>query len=434
MFLDTFLFASLFGIILCASCLTIVIMVRQIVLSIGANNCINVDICENAAGAIRKTDDIETDELPSITVIIPAHNEQDVISDSLECISKLDYPRDKFSVLVINDRSTDNTPYIANDFSERFDFIRVLHRRNGDTPGKPAALKHGLESVESDVIILFDADYMPSKDLALKLVAPFCDNTVGAVMGRVVPYNANATLLTKLLDLERRAGYAVDLKMRDKWGLLPQFGGTCGAIRMQALQDVGGWSEDSLAEDTDLTYRLFLNGFKVSYLNDAACYEEVPETWQIRYKQVWRWAYGHNQCLLKYLVPTLAVKHKSIVQRCDAAVILLFYIYPVLMLSSIVASLILPFISGFAQGVPYMLLYAALFMGMGNLSIFSQIAVAAKGDGQPHVLRYAPIILFSSVITMLAATHATGRLIWDRLSGHNVQWVKTKRFRLASAS
>src|SRR5690606_24350958 len=143
--------------------------------------------------------------------------------------------------------------------------------------------------------VLFDADYLPPPGLLRELVAPFADPRVGATMGRVVPGNCDANLLTRLLDLQRRAVYASDQTGRMLWQLMPQFGGTVGGIRRAALDDVGGWLPGHLAEDTDLTFRLALRGWRVAYLNHARCHEEVPEECSTRFRQVRRWAYGHNQ-------------------------------------------------------------------------------------------------------------------------------------------
>lgn len=404
--------------------LSLVIILRQLIFSIGANllpgsKKVSITVRESMC------------KLPSVTILIPAHNEQDVLHGSLQCMSSLDYPRNRLNILVINDRSSDKTGQIADSFAEQYEFINVLHRKTGDKPGKPAALQHAIQQVKSEIIVLFDADYLPSSDLLLKLIAPFEDPGIGAVMGRVVPYNADTNLLTMLLDLERRGGYAVDLQMRQHWNLLPQFGGTCGAIRVASLEQVGGWSEGVLAEDTDLTYRLFLNSLNVAYLNKATCYEEVPEDWQTRYKQVWRWAYGHNECLFKYLFSTLFTSKRRLLQRLDASLILLFYLFPVLSFFAIPASLVLPLISETEFTTAYLILFFSLFIGLGNLSTFFQVAVASKIDNQTNVLRYAPLMLFSSIITMVASVHAVGRLMSDKISGGNVKWTKTKRFRIS---
>src|ERR1019366_9714758 len=134
--------------------------------------------------------------------------------------------------------------------------------------------------------------YFPGPSMVKQLVAPFCDPQVGAVMGRVVPHNTDKTLLAALLGLERAAGYQVGQQARFNLGLTPQFGGTVGGVRTSALQAVGGWNIKSLTEDTDLTCRLVLRGWKIAYVNRAECYEQVPQSWDVRRKQLRRWVIG----------------------------------------------------------------------------------------------------------------------------------------------
>ena len=162
-----------------------------------------------------------------------------------------------------------------------------------------------MELVETEVILIFDADYIPGGGLIKQLVAPFFDPEVGGVMGRVVPLNVGTNLLTRLLDLERSGGYQVDQQARMNLRLVPQHGGTVAGVRLSALREIGGWNDNSLTEDTDLTYRLLLAGWKTVYQNRSECYEEVPETWQVRIKQIMRWAKGHNQALVAYGLPAV---------------------------------------------------------------------------------------------------------------------------------
>jgi cellulose synthase/poly-beta-1,6-N-acetylglucosamine synthase-like glycosyltransferase len=280
--------------------------------------------------------------LPKVTVIVPAHNEERVLYGCLECLTRMDYPSDRYEIIVINDRSRDGTGAIADDFAARHSFVRVIHRPNDAAPGKPAALLDAINGSTSEILVFFDADYLPPPQIIRRLVAPFADPLVGATMGRVVPYNANANMLTKLLDLERRGGYVVDQEVRHRMSLLPQFGGTTGAVRRSALEAVGGWNTISLAEDTDLTYRLFIAGMRVAYVAGAECYEESPETWQVRYRQVKRWAIGHNDCLGRYFVATLRATRQPLMARLDAALVLLVYTVPSLVLLNLVIALAMP--------------------------------------------------------------------------------------------
>ena len=255
--------------------------------------------------------DIDTADWPPVTVLVAAHNEEKVIANILSALMTVKYPEDKMLIVPVNDRSTDRTREIIDSFVERFPGrIQPFHRVTGKG-GKAAALKDAMEMVGTEVILIFDADYIPGAGLIKQLVAPFFDPEVGGVMGRVVPMNCGTNLLTRLLDLERSGGYQVDQQARMNLRLVPQHGGTVAGVRLSALKEIGGWNDNTLTEDTDLTYRLLLHGWKTVYQNRSECYEEVPETWQVRIKQIMRWAKGHNQAMVAYGLHLLLGKHRA---------------------------------------------------------------------------------------------------------------------------
>lgn len=367
-------------------------------------------------------------EWPTVTVLIPAHNEEKVLPGCLEAMAALDYPHGKLSILVVDDRSSDRTGAIADEFAAKDNRVRVLHRTEGSRPGKASAVADGMALAASDILVLFDADYLPRPDLLKKLVAPFADDRVGATMGRVVPLNSDANLLTRLLDLERRAGYAIDQHGRALQDLVPQFGGTVGGIRRAALEKVGGWREGHLAEDTDLTFRLVLGGWRVAYINDARCYEEVPEDWPSRFRQVRRWAYGHNECLLSYWRDLLSAPLRP-AQKVDALLVLLFYLFPACALLSAMAAI--PILAYGGQILAHQEQWLAPLLALAILAPYAQMLVAARMDGQAHVARVLPLLFVSSSLTLLASAAALALLARDRALGLTPAWDKTRRYRPA---
>src|SRR6202050_5115201 len=255
--------------------------------------------------------DIDTADWPKVTILVAAHNEEKVMLHILTALMSVNYPKEKMVVVPVNDRSTDRTREIIDRFCEDYPGrIRPFHRSGGKS-GKAAALKDAMELVETEAILIFDADYIPGSGLIKQLVAPFFDPEVGGVMGRVVPLNVGTNLLTRLLDLERSGGYQVDQQARMNLHLVPQHGGTVAGVRLSALREIGGWNENSLTEHTDLTYRLLLNGWQTVYQNRSECYEEVPENWPVRIRQIMRWAKGHNQALAAYGFHLLFGRHRA---------------------------------------------------------------------------------------------------------------------------
>jgi cellulose synthase/poly-beta-1,6-N-acetylglucosamine synthase-like glycosyltransferase len=174
--------------------------------------------------------DISVARWPMITVFIAAHNEEKVIAGCIEALLNTDYPSDRLKIIPVNDRSKDRTAQIIDSYVTRFPNRIYPFHRTGGKAGKSAALKDALVYAEGDIAIIFDADYVPGRGLLKQLVAPFFDPEVGAVMGRVVPVNSGANLLTRMLDLERSGGYQVDQQARMNMNLLPQYGGTVGGV------------------------------------------------------------------------------------------------------------------------------------------------------------------------------------------------------------
>jgi cellulose synthase/poly-beta-1,6-N-acetylglucosamine synthase-like glycosyltransferase len=400
--------------------LTLIFLVRQIGFSL-----LVVDLPQRSPFSRARVAD-----WPSVTVVTPAHNEERVIGDCIERLLGLDYPADRLELLVVNDRSSDRTREIVERAVARSGGrLRALHREHGAPPGKPAALKDALALVQSEVVVFFDADYLPDAPLLKTLVAPFLDPQVGATMGRVVPYNTEKNLLTRLLDLERRGGYTIDQAGRAWLNWLPQFGGTVGGIRMQALQAVGGWSAQTLAEDTDLTYRLFLQGWTVEYVDDAMCHEESPEACTVRFRQVRRWACGHNQCLFRYFWPVLRSTRHPFARRLDAALVLLFFVFPPLALCNLVAALIYPTLYSYPP-LNFALMSAAPFMvSFGNFAPYFQIIAALLRDRQPQAAAMLPLLFLSSAISMIAACEGLALALRGALLNSGVGWDKTSRYR-----
>jgi cellulose synthase/poly-beta-1,6-N-acetylglucosamine synthase-like glycosyltransferase len=374
--------------------------------------------------------DIDTAPWPPVTVLVAAHNEEKVVAHILAALMGVNYPKDKMVVVPVNDRSTDRTREIIDRFSENHPGrIHPFHRIGGKG-GKAAALKDAMELVETEVILIFDADYIPGSGLIMQLVAPFFDPEVGGVMGRVVPLNVGTNLLTRLLDLERSGGYQVDQQARMNLRLVPQHGGTVAGIRLSALREIGGWNDNSLTEDTDLTYRLLLAGWKTVYQNRSECYEEVPETWQVRIKQIMRWAKGHNQVLVAYGLELLFGKHRATLrERIDGFLLLGVYAMAPLTLIAWLLALCL-FYEGVAplQGVIALLAFTA-YAATGNFAAFFEIAAATRLDYTRQRVCLLPFLVLGFVVSIFSVSRACFAQLIAPITGAQFHWDKTERFR-----
>jgi cellulose synthase/poly-beta-1,6-N-acetylglucosamine synthase-like glycosyltransferase len=374
--------------------------------------------------------DINTARWPMITVFIAAHNEEKVIAGCIEALLNTDYPHHHLKIIPVNDRSTDETKKIIDAYSAaNSSRITPFHRTSGK-PGKAAALKDALAYAEGDIIIIFDADYVPGRGLLKQLVAPFFDPEVGAVMGRVVPINVSSNLLTRMLDLERSGGYQVDQQARMNMWLVPQYGGTVGGVRKSAVDASGGWHDDVLAEDTDITYRLLINGWKTIYTNRTECYEEVPEEWAVRIKQIKRWSKGHNQVLARYWYRLLTSRHLTWRERVDGFLLLFVFMTPVVLFIGWGLVVALYFFYAGSVLTTVIPAFAMLAYGtMGNFAAFYEIAIAVLLDGKRNRIRLVPLNLFSFVISLFVISQATFSLVLDWGLRREMVWEKTVRYR-----
>ena len=374
--------------------------------------------------------DVDTAEWPPVTVLIAAHNEEAVVADILTALLEVDYPAEKLAIVPVNDRSVDRTREIIDSFVVRYSGRITPFHRTGGKPGKAAALKDAMAYVNTEIMLVFDADYVPGKALIRQLVAPFFDPEVGSVMGRVVPLNVGKKLLTRILDLERSGGYQVDQQARMNLHFVPQYGGTVAGIRKSALDEIGGWNENTLAEDTDLTYRMLLAGWKTVYENRAECYEEVPERWPVRVRQIMRWAKGHNQAMVGYSAALLGSRNVSWWERLDGLLLLGVYMMaPVLLLGWLLAMVL--FYLGAPVGGGVAVLGLAAFTTLGNFAAFFEIAAAARLDGSRERIQLLPLTFLGFTVSAISVSRAAWQQFAASISGKEMVWHKTERSRVA---
>lgn len=373
--------------------------------------------------------DIVDSELPSVSVFIPMHNEEKVATNILDLLIATDFPRSKLEIIPINDHSTDRTKEILDRYASIYPFVKPLHRSNG-MRGKPAALNDALNLAQGEIIVVFDADYLPPKGILRDMAVSFKDPEVGAVMGRVIPENTPKNLLTRLIDLERSGGYQVDQQARYNLRLIPQYGGTVGGFRKAVVLSLGGFEPNILAEDTELTFRIYIKGWKVAYANRLECYEEVPQQWDVRARQIRRWARGHSQVMFKYLLPLLRTTHLSALEKIDGCLLLFIYTIPFILLMGILDSLVLFFL-GEMQIIEniIVILFMAAYNTFGNVATFYQIGTASLLDGAVERVRLLPLFLFNFLYNLWYISLGFFDAMIDLLTKRKTLWDKTRRFR-----
>ncbi len=268
---------------------------------------------------------INKDYKPFITVMIPAHNEEDVIANTVENILQMDY--ENFEVIVIDDRSTDNTASVIKDLEQKHEKVKALIREQGAFPGKSAVLNDAFKIANGDAVLVFDADATVAPDFLSKLVPELEPKDVGAVQARKVIRNKNQNLLTRCQNNE----YTMDTYFqagRDSVKGAVELRGNGELIKREALEDIGGWNNYTIVDDLDMSTRLHIRGWDVRYCMDAVVYEEgITYLWPL-FRQRRRWLEGTIRRYLEYSGAALTSKKMSLRAKLDMTAYISQFIMP----------------------------------------------------------------------------------------------------------
>lgn len=241
--------------------------------------------------------------VPYVTIQLPVYNEMYVVERVIDSICKLNYPKDRFEIQVLDDSSDETVGLVK----ERVRYwkgkgiqIEQLIRPNR-IGYKAGALAFGLETANGEFIAIFDADFDPEVEFLNRTLRYFQNEKIGVVQTRWKHMNKNFSLLTKLQAFALDAHFTVEQTGRNKGGHFINFNGTAGVWRRSCIDDAGGWEADTLTEDLDLSYRAQMKGWKFKYLEDVESPAELPVTMSALKNQQFRWAKGAAECAKKNL-------------------------------------------------------------------------------------------------------------------------------------
>jgi cellulose synthase/poly-beta-1,6-N-acetylglucosamine synthase-like glycosyltransferase/peptidoglycan/xylan/chitin deacetylase (PgdA/CDA1 family) len=226
-----------------------------------------------------------------VSVLVPAYNEAKCIENTVRSLTASEHP---VEILVIDDGSTDGTARIVENLN--LPGVRVVRQENA---GKPAALNRGLRNARHDIVVMMDGDTVFEPATVRELVQPFGDPAVGAVAGNAKVGNRDS-LIGAWQHIEYVMGFNLDRRMYDVLRCMPTIPGAVGAFRRTALEQVGGMSDDTLAEDTDITMAIHRHGWRVVYAERARAWTEAPESVSQLWSQRYRWSYGTMQAIWKH--------------------------------------------------------------------------------------------------------------------------------------
>lgn len=258
-------------------------------------------------------------DYPLVTVQLPIYNERLVVERCIRAAARLDWPRDRLEIQVLDD-STDDTWQLAERVVQEVqrEGIQIRHIRRTHRQGfKAGALAEGLAQARGTLIALFDADFVPEPDFLLRLVPEFETPSVGLVQARWSHLNADASMLTQVQALMLDAHFRIEHASRHRAGHFFNFNGTAGIWRRTCIASAGGWQGDTLTEDLDLSYRAQLLGWTFVYRDDVMAPAELPERFSALRTQQRRWAMGGLQVARK-LLPTVLSAPLSLGIKRDA--------------------------------------------------------------------------------------------------------------------
>jgi cellulose synthase/poly-beta-1,6-N-acetylglucosamine synthase-like glycosyltransferase len=368
------------------------------------------------------------DELPRVTVQLPLFNEMYVAERLIEAVSKLDYPRELLEIQVLDD-STDETHEIASRTVQKYveqGFDIAYKHRNERIGFKAGALEQGLKTATGQFVLIFDADFVPRPDCLRRMIDYFTDERVGLVQMRWSHINQDYSLLTRVQGIMLDGHFVIEQTARNRCGGFFNFNGTAGIWRRQAIEWSGGWQHDTLAEDTDLSYRAQLMGWRFVYLLDEDVPSELPVEMNAFKSQQRRWAKGLVQVGLKMLGriwrdPRLPMRVKleqffRLTGNLAAPLVIVLALinFPILIVR-------------YNQGLFHLFVLDVPILTFSTLSVFAFYIVPQwhlDRKGWRHSLKYMPFVMSMGI----ALTFSNARAVLEALFGVKTGFVRTPKY------
>ena len=371
-------------------------------------------------------------ELPRVTIQLPIFNERYVVERLLEAITRIDYPRELLEIQVLDD-SIDETRVVCSrlvsEYASAGHPISYHHRDNREGY-KAGALAAGMKSAKGEFIAIFDADFVPPPMILREMVHYFTDPQVAVVQGRWTWINRHYSNLAEVEAILLDGHFVIEHGARNFSGRFFNFNGTAGMWRRTTIDDAGGWQHDTLTEDTDLSYRAQLKGWKFVYDPNIICPSELPVEMNSFKTQQARWAKGLIQ-VAKKLLPVIWRSDEPLKIKIEATFHLTANIaYPLMIVFSVILlpAMIVRFYQGWFQ-----MLYLDLPLFLASTCSISSFYMVAQRELYPRQwlsrIKYMPFIMATGV--GLAVTNA--KAVIEALLGQQSEFVRTAKYHLEAS-
>lgn len=294
----------------------------------------------------RRKDVLSTSDpgTPSITIQLPIYNEKYVAGRLVDAVCDLDYPQDKMRIMVLDDSDDDTVGLLASKVdSYRRKGFEIEHVRRPTRAGyKAGALKYAMKSTDTELVAIFDADFIPPKWFLQKAIPYFAEPDIGLVQCRWGHVNEDYSAITRAQALSLDFHFLVEQKAKSHSHLYMNFNGTAGIWKRSCIEDAGGWHTATLVEDLDLSYRAQMNGWKCVFLPDVVVDAELPVQMNAAKRQQFRWAKGSIQCAIKLLSDILVKRTIALDTKIQAFVQLTRHIvYPLMLVQFLALPILL---------------------------------------------------------------------------------------------
>ena len=334
---------------------------------------------------------------PFVSVMIPAHNEESVITETINRVFQMDYPN--YEVIVIDDRSSDNTAAVIKSLEASYDGrLKTLIRSKDAFPGKSAVLNDALAIAKGEAILVFDADAQMDKDFLTNLVYELQPKDVGAVQARKVVKNKDVNLLTKCQNNEMTIDTSCQVT-RDAVKGAVELRGNGELIKRKALEDIGGWNNYTITDDLDMSTRLHIKGWDVRFCKDTVVYEEGIMYLMPLYRQRRRWLEGTIRRYLEYFWDIMTSKKMSLRVRMDT----IAYISEFVMPAWFIIELIILILKIFIKDAPVNTLMSSVIMGciIGIGFMLSCRYALRKYDNMSRIDAFTQAVITSAYLLLI---------------------------------
>lgn len=372
----------------------------------------------------RAVDGMDLD-FPPVSILIPAHNEDVVIGDTIDAMCALDYPHDRLEIIVINDGSTDRTREIILERAARDPRVILYDVPAGQGgKGKSRALNLGIGIARHEILAIYDADNTPEPAALRYLVAQLLLHPeLGAVLGKFRTINKRRTLLTRFINIETLSFQSILQAGRWKLLSIATLPGTNYVIRKSIIADLGGWDEEAITEDSEFSIRMYIHGWKIKTIPYSVTWEQEPETWAVWLKQRTRWVRGNNYVSRKFFRMMKQIPGFKLRFEVAYSLALYYIFFVAILISDLLFLVSATNLVSIALPGPYNLVWV-----FAILLFFAEIFLALSYDREDSFSALALIALMYLTYCQLWI-FVVARAFWlDNIKKEKQTWAKTVRF------